>query len=245
MKTLTVLQHTSAEYLGLLEDHFEGRRIRFNYVRPFTEGVTIPNPQVIGDGLVLLGGGPWGSAGGQVGSAGARDVPTLEKEVLVAKACLMMGKPIIAFGLGAQILCLAADGGVEVAPLVFEAGFATRTDDEALNGYLPARFPHVTYMRDRPVPPDYAQILAVDSHNRPAVFQIGEKAFGFTGHPGFKLAMAEDLIMEFEECPEETAKPISELREMKGEIEDALVSIMTGLVQKTGLMDSSDDKSKS
>ena len=29
MKTLVVIQHTSAEYLGLIEDHFEGRRIRF------------------------------------------------------------------------------------------------------------------------------------------------------------------------------------------------------------------------
>lgn len=229
MKFLSVIQHTSAEYLGLLEDHLEGRRIRFSYVRPFTEGVTIPDPQVIGDGLVLLGGGPWGSAG-------TRDVPTLEKEVLVTKACLMMGKPIIGIGLGAQILSLAADGTVAPAPLAFEAGYATRTDENALNGYLPERFPHVTYGRDRPVPPDYAKILAVDAHNNPAIFQIGESAFGFTGHPGFKLAMAEDLIMEFEEAPAETAKPLAAMREMKREIEDVLVPIMTGLVQKTGLM---------
>lgn len=229
MKTLTVIQHTSAEYLGLMEDHLEGRRIRFQYVRPFTEGVTIPNPQVIGDGLILLGGGPWGAAG-------SRDVPTLEQEILVTKACLHMGKPIIGIGLGAQILALAAEGRVEPAPLSFETTYATCADDEALNGYLPKRFPLVTYMRDRAVPPDYANILAVDPQNRPAIFQIGEKAFGFAGHPGFKLAMAEDLIMEFEEAPDETAKPLTKLREMKSEIEDALVPIMTGLVQKLGLM---------
>lgn len=229
MKTLTVIQHTSAEYLGLMEDHLEGRRIRFQYVRPFTEGVTIPNPQVIGDGLILLGGGPWGAAG-------SRDVPTLEQEILVTKACLHMGKPIIGIGLGAQILALAAEGSVEPAPLSFETAYATCTDDEALNGYLPKRFPLVTYMRDRVVPPDYARILAIDPQNRPAIFQIGDRAFGFTGHPGFKLAMAEDLIMEFEEAPEETAKPLTKLREMKSEIEDALVPIMTGLVQKLGLM---------
>ncbi len=29
MKTLCVLQHTEAEYLGLMEDHLEGRNIRF------------------------------------------------------------------------------------------------------------------------------------------------------------------------------------------------------------------------
>jgi GMP synthase-like glutamine amidotransferase len=212
-----------------MEDHFEGRRIRFSYVRPFTEGVTIPSPQIVGDGLLLLGGGPWGSAG-------SRDVPTLEKEVLLAKACFHMGTPILGIGLGAQILCLAADGTVEPAPLRFDAGYAMRTDESALNGYLPERFPHVVYMRDRPVPPTYARTLAVDAQNNPAVFQIGEKAVGFTGHPGFKLAMAEDLIMEFEEAPDDTAEPLSHLRDMKTEIEDALVPIMTGLVQQFGLM---------
>ena len=42
MKTLCVLQHVEAEYLGLMEDHFEGRNIRFHYVRPFTPGAILP-----------------------------------------------------------------------------------------------------------------------------------------------------------------------------------------------------------
>ena len=106
----------------------------------------------------------------------------------------------------------------------------------ALNGYLPERFPNVTYMRDVPVPPAYAQILAEDSDGCPAVFQIGDNVFGFTGHPGFKAGMAEDLIMEFEEAPRDTGPALQQLREMKTEIEDALVPIMTGIVQLTGLM---------
>jgi DNA ligase (NAD+) len=48
--------------------------------------------------------------------------------------------------------------------------------------------------------------------------------------------MAEDLIMEFEEAPTETAPQLAALRTMKTEIEDALVPIMTGLIQLTGLM---------
>ena len=44
MKILTVLQHTSAEYLGYLEDHLEGRSIGFRYCRPFTEGTSVPRP---------------------------------------------------------------------------------------------------------------------------------------------------------------------------------------------------------
>ncbi|VAV89841.1 hypothetical protein MNBD_ALPHA06-299 [hydrothermal vent metagenome] len=230
MKYLSVVQHTSAEYLGLMEDHLEGRGIRFNYSRPFTEGVRPPDVNTTGDGLVLLGGGPWGSAG-------VRDVPTLAAEIALTRACLMMGKPILAFGLGAQILSLAADGKTETAPLVFTAGHGTRTDKNALNGFLPQRFPQIVYGRDRVLPPAYAKILAEDKTGHPAIFQIGTNAIGFTGHPGFKLAMAEDLIMEFEQGPENnTAPEFTNLRAMKTQVEDALVPIMTGLVQMTGWM---------
>lgn len=230
MKYLSVIQHTSAEYLGLMEDHLEGRGIRFNYSRPFTEGTKPPDVATIGDGLVLLGGGPWGSAG-------VRDVPTLDIEIKLVRACLMMGKPILAFGLGAQILSLAADGEVEESPLEFRAETATRTDTQALNGFLPQQFPHITYCRDRPLPPSYAKELAIDAQGKTAIFQIGENAIGFTGHPGFKLAMAEDLIMEFDEQPSNDSAPeFSKLRDMKTDIEDALIPIMTGLIQLTGWM---------
>jgi hypothetical protein len=91
-------------------------------------------------------------------------------------------------------------------------------------------------MRDRPEPPASATILAVDESDRPALFQIGHNAFGFYGHPGFKPAMAEDLVMEFAECPENSAPALIKLRGLVTEIEDALVPIMTGLVQMTRLM---------
>lgn len=229
MKTLTVLQHTSAEYLGLMEDHFEARKIRFRYVRPFTGGVSVPPSDLVSDGLIMLGGGPWGSAGG-------RDVPTLEQERTLARGCLMANRLIIGIGLGAQILSLAADGGVASTPLQFKTGTARRIVPDALNGYMPERFPYVVYMRDWPEPPAYAKILAVDEEDRPLAFQMGDTAFGFACHPGFKLAMAEDLIMEFEEAPADPGGALGELQMLKREIEDALVPLMTGLVQATGLM---------
>ena len=60
------------------------------------------------DALILLGGGPWGSAG-------ARDLPTLAEEVELTRQMLAEGTPVIGIGLGAQILALAAGGGVEAA----------------------------------------------------------------------------------------------------------------------------------
>ena len=60
MKHLSVVQHTQSEWLGHIEDHLEGRGIRFGYFRPFTAGGTLPDVMTLGDGLILLGGGPWG-----------------------------------------------------------------------------------------------------------------------------------------------------------------------------------------
>jgi GMP synthase-like glutamine amidotransferase len=228
--TIHVVQHTSAEFLGLIEDHLEGRGVRFHYCRPFTGKVPLPKPEAVGRGLVLLGGGPWGSAGG-------RNVPTLDAEVRLARQCLENDVPVIGFGLGAQVLSLAAGGRPAPAPLEFSVGLARRTREDALGGYLPAEYPLALYMRDWPSPPPGAQVLAIDDKGRAALWQYGRAGFGFAGNPGLKVAMVEDLIMEFEEAPDEPGPILERLRAAQRSIEDALVPIMTGLVQCAGWMD--------
>lgn len=230
MKVLAVVQHTSAEYLGNLEDHLEGRRIRFRYSRPFTSGGRVPKPGALLNGLVLLGGGPWGSAG-------VRNVPTLDQEVELTRTALAKGLPVLGIGLGAQILAIAAGGGSSPSDLEFEVGEATRTGPDALAGFLPERYPLVTYGRDRPVLPPGADVLARDAAGRPALFQVGERALGFTGHPGTKPAIVEDLIMEFEEAPADPGPALERLRVVRVALEDALVPIMTGAVRILGLME--------
>ncbi|MGB0085465.1 MAG: hypothetical protein WBP94_08860 [Rhodomicrobiaceae bacterium] len=230
MTHVSVVQHTHSEWLGHIEDHLEGRGIRFSYFRPFATGGGLPEVETLGDGLILLSGGPWGAAG--------KDwlLPTLDAEIRLARACLMLDKPIIGFGLGSQILSLGADGAAAEGPLTFEVGEAVRTREDALGGLLPARFPNVIYMRGRPEPPDYAQIIATDARDRVAIFQIGSSAFGFTGHPGLRRAMVEDLIMEFDESPADPGPALDALTRLIGPIEDALVPIMTGLVRAAGWM---------
>ncbi len=230
MKHVSVIQHTQSEWLGQIEDHLEGRGVRFGYFRPFTTGGAIPQASVVGDGLILLGGGPWGTC------APSPLLPTLDTEVRLARACLMLGKPVIGIGIGSQILALAADGSAEAAPLALSVGEGRRVQDSALGGLLPERFPNVVYMRDRPIPPDYATVLAVDAHARPVLFQIGANAFGFTGHPGIRRAMIEDLIMEFDEAPPNTAEALARLSSLGMAVDDALVPIMAGLIAATGWM---------
>jgi len=119
---------------------------------------------------------------------------------------------------------------------VLSVGTARRVRDDALGGLLPAQFPNVVYMRDRPRPPDYATILATDEAGQPALFQIGPNAFGFTGHPGVRRAMIEDLIMEFEEAPPDPADGLAKIATLGTAIDDALVPIMAGLITATGWM---------
>ena len=232
MKTVHVFQHTSAEYLGLIEDHLEGRNIRFRYCRPFAGKNPFPKPEAVLDGVIVLGGGPWGSAG-------ARDVPTLAQEVSLVKACLQAGKPVIGIGLGAQILALATGGRADSAPLEFSVGSARRVKEGALYGYLPAEYPLAIYMRDWPVPPAGADILAVDARERAVLWQLGEQALAFAGHPGLKVGMVEDLIMEFEDAPDDPGPQIGRLRAAQRGLEDALVPIMAGVIRLTGWMQAS------
>ncbi len=229
MKTLCVLQHTEAEYLGLMEDHFEGRNIRFQYRRPFTPGAKVPGSAEGYDGLVVLGGGPLGVVSGAL-------LPSLAPELRLTNDFLARGLPVVGIGIGACLLSVAAGGGAEEAPLRFTVETARRISPRALEGHLPEEFPMAVYMRDRPVLPDDADVLAVDAADRALLFQLRGNCFGFLGHPGAKSAMVEDLIMEFEEAPEDTAETLAKLRAVQGEIAAALAEIMVGLIEVTDLM---------
>jgi len=228
-KSIYVIQHTDGEFLGLMEDHLEGRGIAFTYIRPHASAGRLPATLDFTDGVFLLGGGPWGTRGDH-------KLPTLDAEVDLAKRCLDRSIPIAGFGLGSQILALAAGGSVEAEDLRFSVGDACRCHDQALNGFLPQRIPQAVYMRGRPLPPPGAEILAVDDADRPAIFQVGPEAIGFTAHPGIKSGMVEDLIMEFEESPPNISGGLVELRRRQRDIEDALVGTMTGLVGVMRLM---------
>ena len=225
MKTLCVLQHFEADYLGLMEDHFEGRNIRFRYCRPFTPGGTIPATAEEYDGLIILGAGPLGIVSGNL-------IPSLGPELRLTRDFLARGLPVIGIGIGACILATEAGGGADEAPLRFVVDTARRVDPQALGGHLPESFPIAVYMRDRPV-------LPADAPNprgrfQPAsrcVFQIRDNCFGFLGHPGIKSAMIEDLIMEFDEVPDGTAETLADLRAVQGEIAAALGEIMVGLIE--------------
>jgi GMP synthase-like glutamine amidotransferase len=229
MNTVCVLQHVEAEYLGLMEDHFEGRNIRFQYLRPFTPGAVVPAGAEGFAGLVILGAGPKGVVSGDL-------IPSLGPELRLTRDFLARSLPVVGIGTGACILSSAAGGGAEDAPLRFTVEMAHRSTPDALNGHLPQTFPAAIYMRDQPALPADADVLAASTTGEPLVFQLRGNCLGFLGHPGAKSAMIEDLVMEFEEAPENTAEMLGRLRAAQADIAAALAAIMVGLVQITGLM---------
>jgi GMP synthase-like glutamine amidotransferase len=229
MKTLCVLQHFESDYLGLMEDHFEGRNIRFRYCRPFTPGGAVPATAEEYDGLVILGAGPQGIISGDL-------IPSLGPELRLTRDFLARGLPIVGIGIGSCILATEAGGGADEAPLCFTVDNARRVVPQALGGHLPESFPIAVYMRDRPVLPADAEILAVGTAGEPVLFRVRDNCFGFLGHPGIKSAMIEDLIMEFDEVPEGTAEKLAELRGVQSGIAAALGEIMVGVIKATHLM---------
>jgi len=229
MKNVCVLQHTETEFLGLMEDHFEGRNIRFHYKRPFAVGGTVPTDHEEYDGLIILGGGPYGVVSGFL-------LPSLMPELRLTKSFLDAGLPVVGVELGAIILAVAAGGGATEAPLRFTLETGTTTSPGALGGHLPNSFPVAAYLRDKPVLPTNAKILATDQSDEPVVFSIQDNCIGFIGHPGMKSGMAEDLIMEFAETPDNTVEPLEALRRVQSELAEALTGIMVGISQHTRLM---------
>ncbi|MCF6325970.1 MAG: hypothetical protein L3J21_01615 [Devosiaceae bacterium] len=229
IKNVCVLQHTEAEFLGLIEDHFEGRNIRFDYRRPFTVGGTVPDSTDGYDGLIILPGGPYGVVSGHL-------LPSFSAELRLSKMFIEAGLPIIGFGLGATILSIAAGGGADEADLDFRIEKANRVKESALDGKMPQSFPLAFYGRDQTVLPKSATVLAAGENEQPLVFSINNNCIGFAGHPGMKSGMAEDLIMEFAQTPPDTASTLGELRDAQFEIATSLSAMMKGMVEETGLM---------
>lgn len=229
MSKLLVLQHTESEFLGLIEDHLELRRIGFQYLRPFVDRAWQLKTYDPYDGLVLLGGGPWGSAGD-------KDLPSLDSEIELCARYLGDGLPVLGLGLGAQILARAAGGKSQATAFEFELVDAIRVADHEAATFLPDRFPIVRYGRDRALPPSQSQVLARDADEIPLVFQIAHNSFGFAGNPGVKSGIIEDLIMEFQESPEDAIPQLNSLRAAHRDIEQSLQQIMVGLIQRTDWM---------
>lgn len=224
MRTLSVIQHTDSEHLGLIEDHFEGRSLRFKYARPYTSNGKLPPSSAEFDGLVVLGAGPYGVVSGHL-------LPSLTHELRLIEDFLANGKPVLGLNTGAILLAIAAGGGATDADLALRVGVARRSRVSALGGFLPETLPYFYCGRDQPVLPAGAAILAADADGTPVIFAPQHNALGFLCHPGYKVGMLEDMIMEFDSLPDAASIALQNLREHQLAIATALGAVITGFIQ--------------
>ncbi len=229
MHTISVLQNTDWEYLGFVEDHFEGRNIRFRYIRPAHQVTWQKTIRDLTDGLVILGAAPYGTVSDPV-------IAGLQAKIDAIGTYLDSNLPVVGFGSGAQMLALACGYSVEPRPMTVSVETAYKTNDDALNGFLPERYPVITFMQDVFEIPDEVKVLSRTQSGQTALFQLNGNCFGFLGHPGMKSAMIEDALVQ---CPEHSDYDIEQLQSVRNHQDDiasSLVSIMTGLIQVTGWM---------
>ncbi len=227
MKNLLVLRYTEAESLGGLEDQFRNQGIGYSYHRPLSVGKGVTSG-VNSDGLVILGAGAWGTNGERT------TLPTLTHELRIAYDHMKRNRPILGFGLGSQIVSIAAGGGSEPSPCAFEVGMARRVREDALGGLMPERFPYAIFMRDRPVLPHDAEILAVDEHDRPLAFTIGRDVICFTCNPGFGPSMLRDLVRETEAGTGEAVAALAAAAELEADAVRQLPALADGIVRAAG-----------
>ena len=229
MQTIAVLQNTDAEHLGLIEDHLEGRNIRFRYIRPSHDPNWVENFGLNKGGLILLGAAPYGTVS-------SPRLSLLEKRVELVRTCVEDKLPILAFGTGAQLLVLASGGSVTPCELSLQIDTAYRTDNQALNGYLPEEYPIVRYMRDFANVPENAEILSRTSDGMPALYQLSDNCLAFTAHPGMKSAIIEDSIVQQPGFDVVGIDRLGVVRAKQYQLENALISMMTGIIQIMGWM---------
>lgn len=229
MQTICVLQNTDFENLGLVEDHLEGRNIRFRYIRPAHDQNWLENIHQSSDGLIILGAAPYGTVSAPL-------LPQLKKRALAVEKFLQQKLPIVAFGTGTQILAMAAGYEVHASNLDFSINMAFRTTADALGGYLPNQYPVVTMMRDVPNFGTDIEILSRFQNDVPAAFTFSDTSLGFVGHPGIKSAMIEDAFVQSSFSVPDSGETLAKMRTTQASMEDALVSIMVGIINFTGWM---------
>ena len=188
MPEVVVLQHQELVGPGSIPALVQARGWPLQTCR-LDQGDELPDPEVPGQILVVLG----GTMG--VGDREDPAYPWMAAEIELIQARLQRQAPVLGLCLGAQILAHAAGGAVEpLAPLP-EVGCGavqwrtTPATEPILNG-LNACEPVFFWHGDRVRLPADAELMASSLACREQVFRIGEAAWGLQFHAEITEAMA-------------------------------------------------------
>lgn len=202
MKNFAVVQHTYAEFLGLIETQLEKRDIGFSYIRPFV-GQDLPGSAGQFDALFLLGGKD---------PVTDRDAsPWLDDEMRLVGLFRQARRPIVGFGFGAMVV--AEHEGAQMSPEPFHQAYWTTAHTtaagkgDAVAEAAEGRRVLVMTNGSAKLPPGLEPILVDDDGNWIAI-RPEPLTYGLLFRPELKPGMIEDMIME---AKRETPSNIGEL----------------------------------
>ncbi len=213
---MIIVQHQDSVGCG----HYAEWLGEHHLVRPY-EGEAVPDR--IEDALVVLG--------GSMNAYADIEAPWLPQVRTLIRQCLDEDVPVLGICLGAQLLSVAAGGGVQVAdPAGMELGVTEISllpaahDDDLLGG-LPTQIAGVSAHSDgiRPLPPQ-ATLLA-ESARYPQAFRIGQRAWGLQFHPEvdaptFRRWAEEDISGLPDASPAKLAQILAEAEARWAEMQD-------------------------
>ncbi len=190
MKQFAVVQHTYAEFLGLIETQLEKRDIGFVYFRPFV-GQELPGSAGQFDALFILG--------AKSPPTDHEAAPWHDDEMKLIGVFREAGRPFVGIGYGALLLAEYEGARVSAEPLhnaywtvahktPAGAGDAVA---EALDGK-----PVLVMANGGASLPQGLAPLVVDEEGRWLVIRPDPLAYGFLCRPELKPGMIEDMIME-------------------------------------------------
>ncbi len=176
MKTAVAIRHVPFEDLGLLEPMLRARGYRLHYYEAGSDEIWTIDSNAV-DLLVVLG--------GPMGADQTDRYPFLAEEIDLIRTRLRTHRPVLGICLGAQLMAVAAGGGIRTMPAK-EIGLApiALSADGAASCLAPlasgARVLH--WHGDEAVLPEDAVVLASTAQCANQAFRIDGSALGLQFH---------------------------------------------------------------
>ena len=230
MRRVLAIQHTFSEFLGALEPQLEARGIGFTYVRPAV-GEDVHGLPSQYDALFLLGGAH--------AAADSEHCPWLADEQRLVRAFEKARRPVVGFGLGAQVI--ASAHGAALSPLpehvaLFTLARALDPQDliaQAVDGRRVLVLANGSFALHGEMQP-----LAANADGECIAFRVGALTYGLLFRPELKPGMLEDMAMEQDRpVPEALGELIETARALWGEMQETTARVAAALVAALGLMD--------
>ncbi len=192
MKRVQVLQHTSCETLGTIENVLRESQIAFNYIETH-KGQSVPTEIGDASGLIVMG--------GPMGVYEVDQYPFLRAEMRLIESALMAGKPVLGVCLGSQLL--AAVLGAEVTKGQkkelgwYEVSLSEDAAKDPLFAGVISKFSPFHWHGDIFSLPNGGVRLASSQQTANQAFRYGKSAYGIIFHLEVTEAQIRQMLVDF------------------------------------------------